>query len=76
MTRETPKLLCLRFGAKLVKLRRARGLTQGQVEQMAGFQPGYLSRLENGLIDPGLDTVAKLATAYGLTISKLTAGID
>ena len=76
MTREKPTSLTLQLGAKIAKLRRSKGLTQKQLEEMAGFHQGYLSRVENGLLQPELKGLAALAKSFGITLSKLFSGIE
>jgi len=76
MTRENPSTLGLRLGAKVAKLRKSKEWTQRQVEEMAGFHPGYLSRIENGLLQPELEGLAVIARVFGMNLSKLVAGID
>ncbi|MDX6460802.1 MAG: Helix-turn-helix domain [Acidobacteriaceae bacterium] len=76
MTREKPTSLTLRLGAKISKLRKSKGWTQKQVEEMAGFHQGYVSRIENGLLQPELEGLAVLAKVFGLNLSRLLSGID
>jgi transcriptional regulator with XRE-family HTH domain len=76
MTREKPTSLTLRLGVKIAKLRKAKGLTQKQLEEAAGFHPGYISRVEHGLIQPELKGLAALAEAFGITLSRLMSGIE
>lgn len=59
------------FGAKLREARLAAGLTQGQVAERIGSIQAYISRLENGLENPGLATVDMLAKAVGKRIVDL-----
>jgi transcriptional regulator with XRE-family HTH domain len=76
MTRGNPTPLTLRLGAKVARLRRSKEWTQKQVEEMAGFHPGYLSRVENGLLVPELEGLSVLAKVLGMNLSKLLSGID
>lgn len=75
MTRGTPTSLSLRLGAKISKLRRAKGLTQGQVEELVGLHPGHLSRIEHGVILPGLETLAAIAKVFEISLPRLVTGI-
>jgi hypothetical protein len=43
---------------------------------MAGFRPGYLSRVEHGLLQPELRGLAALAKVFGMTLSRLLSGIE
>ncbi len=60
-----------RFAERLRDLRRTRGMTQKQVAERAGLTETYLSRLESAGAAPGIDLVARLATALGTTIHDL-----
>jgi DNA-binding XRE family transcriptional regulator len=75
VTRQTPTSLSLRLGAKIAKLRRAKGLTQGRVEELIGLQPGHLSRIEHGFILPGLEVLAAIAKVFEITLPRLVSGI-
>jgi transcriptional regulator with XRE-family HTH domain len=76
MTRTVPTSLSLRLGAKVAKVRRSKGLTQERVEQLTGLHQGYLSRIEHGLILPGLETLVDLAKVFDTTVSRLLSGIE
>ena len=76
MTREKPTSLTSRLGAKIAKLRRSKELTQKQVEEQAGFHQGYISRVEHGLIQPDLETLAAIAKVLETTLSRLVSGIE
>jgi transcriptional regulator with XRE-family HTH domain len=57
-----------RFAARLKELRRSRGLTQAQLAQQAQVTAGYVARLEAGRTSPGIDLVARLAAALGISV--------
>jgi len=61
------KLLAMR----LKRLREERGLTQEQLAKRSGMSHGYLARLEIGMHDPSLSTLAKLARALRVTVAEL-----
>jgi transcriptional regulator with XRE-family HTH domain len=75
MTREKPTSLSLRLGAKISKLRRSKGLTQGRVEELTGLPAGYLSRIENGVILPGLEVLAGISKVLEVSLPRLVSGI-
>ena len=58
-------------GRNFARLRRARGLTQEQVETRSGFSQHYLSGLERGLRNPTIVTIYELATALGVDYREL-----
>ncbi len=60
-----------RFASRLRELRRTRGMTQKELAERAELTVTYLSRLESAGAAPGIDLVARLATALGATIHDL-----
>lgn len=76
MTRPAPTSLSLRLGAKIAKARRSKGLTQERVEELTGLHQGYLSRIEHGLIMPGLETLVALAKVFEVSLARLLSGIE
>ena len=60
-----------RIAMRIKQQRERRGLTQKQLAEKAGLSHGYLARLEIGMHDPPLSTVAKLARALQCKIADL-----
>jgi transcriptional regulator with XRE-family HTH domain len=60
-----------RFGRRLRELRLARGMSQAELAGQASVTTNYISRLEGGGAAPGIDLVARLATALGVAIAEL-----
>ena len=60
-----------RLAMKLKQCRKARGLTQGELAAKVGLSLGYVARLEIGMHDPPLSTLAKLAKALKVTVAEL-----
>jgi transcriptional regulator with XRE-family HTH domain len=54
------------FGVRLIGLRHAAGLTQAALAAKAGMDPDDLARLEAGVGEPTVETVAVLAEALGV----------
>lgn len=59
------------FAARLKELRRSRGYSQATLAEAASVSTSYITRLENGLVAPGIDLVSRLATALGVAITDL-----
>src|SRR6185369_16811457 len=59
------------FGVRLRELRHSRGMTQAQVAEKAQVTVSYVGRLEAGGAAPGIDLVARLAVALGVTLGEL-----
>jgi transcriptional regulator with XRE-family HTH domain len=53
-------------GRNFARIRRAKGLTQEQVEELSGFSQQYLSGLEQGRRNPTVITLYELAQALGV----------
>ena len=64
-----PDLLVL--GRRLRHARRTRGLTLADLAERTGRPPAYLSRLENGRIEPRLGVLSDLAEALQTTTADL-----
>ena len=56
---------------RLKQVRRRRGLTQAALAKKVKLSGAYVARLEQGLHDPPLSTVAKLAKALKVTLAEL-----
>jgi len=51
-------------------LRKKKELSQGNLFDLTGLKESYISKLENGHIKPTVETIAKLAEAFGLSVSE------
>jgi transcriptional regulator with XRE-family HTH domain len=65
-----------RFAARLKELRRGRGMTQAELARQAHVTTTYVGRLENGGAAPGIDLVARLASALGVELVELLPTAD
>lgn len=64
-----------RFAVKLKRLREAQGLSQLKLAKRAKVGQVYISELEAGIkINPGIETVRKLARALGVKVVELMEG--
>lgn len=59
------------FGARLIALRKARGMTQAQLADAIGATQRVVSYYEAVAVDPGGDIVVKLAQALGVSTDEL-----
>lgn len=57
-----------RIGGKIADLRKARGMTQQQLADMAGLAQQNLARVETGRYSSRLDTLAAIAEALGCQV--------
>jgi HTH-type transcriptional regulator, competence development regulator len=64
--------MTMTFGARLRQLRRAQHLNQRTLAARVGIDFTYLSKLENGRLDPpAADTIVRLADALGADADEL-----
>ncbi len=61
----------LLVGRNVARLRRAKGLTQEQLEERSGFSQHYLSGLERGQRNPTIVTIYELAKALDVDFRAL-----
>lgn len=53
-------------GRNFARIRREKGLTQEQVEELSGFSQQYLSGLESGKRNPTIVSLLEIAQALGV----------
>jgi transcriptional regulator with XRE-family HTH domain len=58
-------------GRNFARLRRAKGLTQEEVEARSGFSQQYISSLERGRRNPTIISLYELAQALGVSHVEL-----
>ena len=64
------------LGNHLRKLRKAKRLSIRDVRRKSGLSISFISDLERGVTNPSIITIAKLAFAYNLSLSKLFEGFS
>ncbi|WP_335988313.1 helix-turn-helix domain-containing protein [Glycomyces sp. MUSA5-2] len=60
-------------GARLRGFRRTLGLSLAELADRSGISASTISRLERGLVRPGLEQLLPLARVYGLPLDELVA---
>ena len=63
----------MNIGETIRNFRLQKGLSQGDIEKRTGLLRCYLSRVENGHTIPSLDTLAKIAGAMEMPLSRFFA---
>ncbi|MFJ2202919.1 helix-turn-helix domain-containing protein [Streptomyces violaceusniger] len=63
------------FGAQVRALREQAGLSQEELAHAAGLHRTYVSGIERGRRNVGLDNIVALATALGVTAATLLRGV-
>src|ERR1700753_832305 len=61
------------IGTKIRHTRLLNSVTLKQVAEAAGCSESAISRIENGLANPSLNMVHRIAAALGLTVGRLFA---
>lgn len=65
------------FGRNMLRIRRSRGVTQDELERLTGYDQGYLSRLERGVIKwPAVPVAVTIAQALGCAVEELLVEED
>ncbi|WP_162604612.1 helix-turn-helix domain-containing protein [Geomonas edaphica] len=59
------------LGARIKQIRKARGLSQGELSEHVEITENYLSRIEVGTSCPSLPTLEKVATALEVSLKDL-----
>lgn len=59
------------FSERLREVRRSRGMTQAELARQAAVTVSYIARLEAAGSAPGVDLLARLAAALGVTVHEL-----
>lgn len=63
------------LGRRVRTLREKRGISQEQLAESAQLHWTYVSGIERGLRNPGLNTLGRLADALGVSLSKLLSDL-
>jgi DNA adenine methylase len=59
------------FGNHIKKIRNMQGITQIRMSELTGINREQISKIENGQINPTLDTVYKIGVAFGMQLREL-----
>lgn len=65
-----------KFGEYILKLRKAKNLSQEQLAELAGLHRNYIGGIERGERNVALINIVRLAKALGVSPSELLKGID
>jgi transcriptional regulator with XRE-family HTH domain len=63
--------ICVRFGKRIRALRKKQGWTQVYMAEYVGIDRSFISDLENGRKEICIRNLELLATAFGMSVSKL-----
>jgi DNA adenine methylase len=65
------KMILNTFGDRIKYLREKQNVSQSKLAQVTGIVREQISRIENGQINPTLETVFKLSEAFNISMSEL-----
>ena len=60
-----------KLGQNLKRIRKGKGISQGDIVRKLGMPKSFVSNIENGKTNPTLATIAKLAKALNVNIEEL-----
>jgi transcriptional regulator with XRE-family HTH domain len=63
----------MEIGRAILEIRKERGLKQEGVALEAGTNTGHLSRIEQGVRQPSLDMLERLAMALGVSVTEVVS---
>lgn len=61
-------------GSKMRALRESKFLTQAELAELSGATESTINRIENGLQQPRISTIRKIAAALGVEPGELVEG--
>jgi len=67
----TEKVLLKKIGAKIVEIRREKGMSQQDLAAKLNYEKSNMSRLESGNVNLRVGTLYKVARALGISLSEL-----
>lgn len=65
----------VRLGRRIREVRRQKGLSQMDVVRSGDWDLSHYQKIERGVLDPRLSTVARLAESFGVSLSELLKGV-
>ena len=75
-TMATNHILLKKFGERVQSLRNQAGISQEELAELAEMHRTYISGIERGERNVSLINIMRLASALGVSISKLMEGIN
>ncbi len=69
------RALSANLAVRVLALCAERGWTQRSLAIEAGLDPGYISRIIHGDVEPCLGTLATLANVFGKSLSEFFEGV-
>ncbi|MDO5437276.1 MAG: helix-turn-helix transcriptional regulator [bacterium] len=64
------------LGKRIQQIRKAKGLTQFKLAEIAGINEKHVSKIETGVYFPTYSTLNKILNALGMTVEDVGLGIN
>ena len=61
----------MNIGNKIKQYRELNKMTQKDIAEVLGVEPGTISKYESGMIEPNIESIKKLAEIFKITIDEL-----
>ena len=61
----------MNIGNKIKQYRELNKMTQKDIAEVLGVEPGTISKYESGMIEPNIESIKKLAETFKITIDEL-----
>lgn len=65
------KMILTAFGERIKSIREFQGVSQIKLSDLTGIVREQISRIENGQINPTLETIVKISAAFNMPLSEL-----
>lgn len=72
----TPQEIRVKIGRTIVELRRTRGISQRQICEYSGLSQKYISDIENGKRNLGIDTIVMLTNFFNISIGDFFLEVE
>ena len=66
----------MKLGQRLRLIRKENQLTLKKLSQLSGLSVPYLSDMERGVVNPSINTLQKVASAYNVSVKDLISGVE
>jgi transcriptional regulator with XRE-family HTH domain len=64
------------FGARLLELRKSKGLSQTELGELIGVHKNVLGKYEREDVKPSIDVAVKIANYFGVSLDYLTGKVS
>lgn len=72
----SPQEIREKIGRTIVEIRKARGISQKQICEYSGLSQKYVSDIENGKRNLGIDTIVMLSNFFNMSIGDFFLEVE